>query len=352
MILLTFFLTIMLLCSCNITAMNTGNPQTQQTSTAETPGETADETKKTESLLQLDKDFSILNDRLYIKMPDGTQDIPRQENIISAPESDQSETRLIWEKGDQKLVVLTDETFLMAGDSLIEDAKYFLNSWGENNISNFSLTNTTTENGLEIVSIFPKVYDEYSETISVASAYIRHPDGSIIFMNFYLNPAAFTEKDSYIQLAEDILSTLKPGKREIGTTPTTAELFGDISIDIDKGYVLVEQQGIDFFAYYIYKIVKVEEPQSTICIYIGEHPFLSPVDLNSTNQLSIVIDKVLGKNIEFVGIPGEKDDTFYMWNALFSPFDNAMQMHIFFSTNSDESFSENMTIIKSMRFAS
>jgi hypothetical protein len=60
--------------------------------------------------------FSLIDGRLLIQMPEGTQDIPRQRSIMSPAASNRRETRLVLDGNGQQMVLFAEETFLYTDD--------------------------------------------------------------------------------------------------------------------------------------------------------------------------------------------------------------------------------------------
>ena len=60
---------------------------------------------------ELDTQYSLINDRLTIMMPEGTIDRSVQYGVMSAPESSQRLTLLYLESGNKNLAIWSVETF-------------------------------------------------------------------------------------------------------------------------------------------------------------------------------------------------------------------------------------------------
>ena len=75
--------------------------------------------------------FDLLNNRLSISIPKGAKNEARGHNIMAAPEANESETRLVFEDGEKKLVVMAWELFRRASANYKEEVPKALKQWSE-----------------------------------------------------------------------------------------------------------------------------------------------------------------------------------------------------------------------------
>jgi len=119
--------------------------------------------------------LDLLNNRLSISMPKGTKNEARGHSIMAAPEANENETRLVFEDGEKKLVVMAWELFRKAGANYNEESTKALKQWSESESTPFKISTIEKHITLGIPSK-PNVEDD---AILYSTALIRHDDDTI-----------------------------------------------------------------------------------------------------------------------------------------------------------------------------
>lgn len=73
--------------------------------------------------------ISVLGGRLWVRVPQGAEARARPHEIMSAPESEERETRVVFDAGPERLVLMVHETFAFAGGDLEKDVREWTAKW-------------------------------------------------------------------------------------------------------------------------------------------------------------------------------------------------------------------------------
>ena len=76
-----------------------------------------------------EKPIEVLGGRLSIRMPQGAKKEARPFDIMSAPESEEHETRVVFDAGQERLVLMVHESFAFAGDDFEKDVRDWVAKW-------------------------------------------------------------------------------------------------------------------------------------------------------------------------------------------------------------------------------
>ena len=75
------------------------------------------------------KPIEVLGGRLMVRMPLGGKTVARSFDIMSAPESEEHETRVVFDAGQERLVLMAHENFAFAGDDFEKDVREWVAKW-------------------------------------------------------------------------------------------------------------------------------------------------------------------------------------------------------------------------------
>ena len=76
-----------------------------------------------------EKPIEVLGGRLTVRMPQGAKIEARLFNIMSSPESEEHETRIAFDAGQERLVLIVHEDFAFAGDDFEKDVREWVAKW-------------------------------------------------------------------------------------------------------------------------------------------------------------------------------------------------------------------------------
>ena len=86
------------------------------------------------------KTLDLLNNRLTVSMPESTRNEARGHNIMGAPAANESESRLVFEDGGKKMVLMAWELFRRAGDNYGDEVPKALKEWSESEATPFKVS--------------------------------------------------------------------------------------------------------------------------------------------------------------------------------------------------------------------
>lgn len=284
-----------------------------------------------------EKPISLINGRLFIRMPEGTVDNARRTDIMSDEMSGEEETRLVLEGNGQQLVVLAQETFFYSKNMEKEIAE--LAKWSHGDTFTYSSASIRDSRSFKAVSLAPEPIDAGEKAVLIREAYVRVEDGTLITVGVYVTPETFADRELCIKQADKILESLSPGDRKLNVAAHDETMGGAIRIHLDKNFVLVEDEGVDFIVFYITKVVSVGDPIPSIGIYVGDHPsFLYLQRGIDDNGLTKVKDTILHGNVEWITYrpsPGKED---FSAEAAFYLPNGTVVMHIFVDAADEAEF--------------
>jgi hypothetical protein len=265
------------------------------------------------------KPLGVLGGRLSVRMPEGAKIEARPFAIMAAPESEAHETRVIFESGQERLVLMVHECFALARDDFEKDVKDLVAKWtGKYRIDPLPLPVT----GLKAVAVVPVNEPDHGrsdDATFVEGIFVRSEDRTIQSIDVYVNPAAEKDLKACKTLARQILLSVAPGKKKLDLTPGERRLFAyskdlEISVIVARNTVATKQVGPDFLVHRLIVLGPLGSDAGNILIYVGGHPDYQP----GANKGEAVI---FGKKVEWqsfqngesvqalcnLAIPGESD---------------------------------------------
>lgn len=223
------------------------------------------------------KATSLLAGRLTVKVPEQAEVIARRASIMAAEEATEEETRIVIDAGSERLVIMTWELFSLKGDGFSKRAdKYLKESLPEAErakakIEHLAMSRTDPD----VYALAPPSHDLKREAILVLSAVIGHPDGTVQFMAFYVNPQGGADIPGVTNLSLALLGTLKAGKRRLDLTAGSRKIAAfekSLEIQVPKNVAHSVQQGPDFLVHRLSQVAALNDDKGSLGIYIGGHP--------------------------------------------------------------------------------
>ena len=217
---------------------------------------------------------AVLDGRLLVSVPEQAKLRPMQHGIMSAPESDSEQTRIVIDAGQQRMVLMAYELFARASESDLEGPAQKI-------ISHFpmkvSLQKWTLLAPLRAVAYFPTNPTNNEEANLVMGVFVVNSDGNVQNLMWYVNPAAASQFDTALKLAKSMAATIAPGTKTLDTTGGERELSAysktkSVFAKIPKNYTLTAQHGPDFVVHHINKVVAFGDENASMGVYLGDHP--------------------------------------------------------------------------------
>ncbi len=214
-------------------------------------------------------------------MPQGARIEARPFPIMSAPESEEHETCVLFDAGPERLVLMAHEALAFAGDAFEKDVRDWVARWkGRYRIEATQLPT----NGLKTVSVIPVNSPDHSrsdDATFVEGVFIESADRTIQSLDVYVNAAAEKDMEGCKTVARQILLSVAPGKKKLKLAAGERRLSGisedlEISIMVPKNMVATRQDGPDFLVHRLVVLGRLGADSGSIGIYVGNHPSFDP----------------------------------------------------------------------------
>lgn len=223
--------------------------------------------------VQLDKQISILNKKLFLQFPAAAINSPRVADIMAADPNENKETRILYDQGNMRMVFFATDLFSLGGKTMFEDISRQIEPDFD-----FSRKKIIDSASLLVVLSTPALFDSSQNAILVNSLLVQTPDNTVSRIDAYINPDAWNARDQYVKLSERIFNTLKKGTRTIplGARTETYKIPGtskQFSFSLPANYFVTLDEKYDFSVFKINKFKKLTDDQYTsLTIYTGRHP--------------------------------------------------------------------------------
>jgi hypothetical protein len=212
--------------------------------------------------------LDVVESRLLVAAPKGAADIPKSYDIMGAPEPTTHESRVIVEnKHGGKFVVFARELWQVSSADLATRATGYFQA---------TLRGTAVDVGkidadpaLVAIGAKPTTPDKDPDAILLLATLVRVADGSLLSVNYYVNPPAFG--DGCQALAIDLARGMKPGKRNLDRKGGKRTLGNQVDVDVPAGYVVTHQPGPDFDVFYLRKLVALGDYPGYLLVYLGDY---------------------------------------------------------------------------------
>lgn len=273
-----------------------------------------------------DKTTDLLGGRLTIRAPKGAKIEARRGGIMSAPESADEETRVVWSDGDSKLVIMCYELFQTAGKDFKEGAQGQLTFWElKATVEAFELE------GLRSLLATPEKLEVHDDAAWVQGAFVAGADDAVQLVMVYVNTRMSRDADRSRKMASAILSSIRAGSRKIETKAgrRTMERVGDqcVVATVPDGYVLTQQGAGDFRVYRLRKLVPLGGKESSFGAYFGDHPTYHHKKFGKPTERE---GKLLGDTVTWYDWTDGSRQFSEAMNSV--PGGDGMMMHVFYST--------------------
>lgn len=290
----------------------------------------------------------LLDDRLLIHMPDGTKVQPRQVNIMAAEHPSAEESRLVYDRGEKRLVVMAYELFRVAGPKFADHLTNSAESGEESSLVYKMVLNQSSFQVYQSMSEPTKINDN---VVHVVSARVVNSDQTVQALECYANAEAASDLASTKSLFEQALLTLEPGKRHLKLEARTERLnvYSEtkrILVDLPQGWAYWLETGPDFLVHRFREVVRFGEEAPSIGLYIGGHPSLH----SSGQAFEQVPGTLVGRQTEwFVTKYDERVSEEAILDA--SWLDEGLMFHAFISGRSETELKMGKKIVQTMRIS-
>ncbi len=228
-----------------------------------------------------ERSTEVLGGRLSVRMPQGAKVEARPFDIMSAPESEEHETRVVFDAGQERLVLMVNESFAFAGDNFEKDVRDCVAKWkGKYRIEPIQLP----AKGLKTVLVIPLIAPDHTrsdDATFVEGVFVESDDRTIQSLDVFVNAAAEKDIEGCKALARQILLSVAPGQKKLKLTAGERRLSTiskdlEISVTVPKNMAATKQDGPDFLVHRLIVLGRLGADSGSIGIYVGNHPDFHP----------------------------------------------------------------------------
>jgi hypothetical protein len=223
-----------------------------------------------------EKPMEVLGGRLTVRMPQGAKVQARIFDLMSAPESDEHETRVMLDAGQERLALIVHEHFAFAGVNFEKDVREWVAKWrGKYRIDPVQ----PPTNGLKAVAVIPLNLPDHGrsdDATFIEGIYVKSGDQTIQSLDVYVNAAAEKDLEGCKAVARRILLSVAPGKKRLRLAAGERRLaFSkdlEIAITVPKDTAVTRQVGPDFLVQRLIVLGRLGADAGRMGIYLGAHP--------------------------------------------------------------------------------
>jgi hypothetical protein len=225
--------------------------------------------------------IEVLGGRLTVRAPQGAKLQAPPHSIMGAAESEQRETRVIFDAGQERMVLMVHEAFALAGD----DFENGVRKWVAEFPAKYRIeSDKHIAKGLRAVTVTPVNNPDHShsnDATFVAGVLVASADQTIQSLDVYVNAAAEKDLEGCKRVARAILSSAAPGKKQLQLAAGQRRLFAyskdvEISIVVPENTAAMTQVGDDFLVHRLIVLERLGIDSGGIGVYVGEHPDFRP----------------------------------------------------------------------------
>ncbi len=303
-----------------------------------------------------DEHLVLLNDRLRIRMPEGSRLEPRSISIMAADEAIESESRVVLESGGDKLVLMAHEMFAQAGTDMEKQVHQELQEWertgkGHHNLERFDLA----AGSLKAWTVTPANWNTAQDAIRLLGMFLVQKDNTVQYLSLYANPLLAKKGKRASDLARRIISTVRAGDRVLNLSPRRLRLdlmdHSALLIQLPAGYVSYEQRGPDFDIFHIQKIVPFRSVPTHAGIFRGNFPSYQHEQSETHPTVKTTLGAFLDQSVEWHSWsepPNGSRREVSNREAISPQSDGDGYLHVFSSADNPEDLQELSQILDTM----
>ena len=225
--------------------------------------------------------IEVLGGRLTVRVPQGAKLQARPHSIMGAAESEQHETRVTFDAGQERMVLMVHETFALAGD----DFEKGVRKWVAGLPAKYRIESEKhIATGRKAVTVTPVDNPDHSrsnDATFIEGIFVESADQTIQSLDVYVNAAGEKDLEGCKRVAREILSSVAPGKKKLQLAAGQRRLFAyskdvEISIIVPENTAAMTQVGDDFLVHRLIVLGRLGGDSASIGVYVGEHPDFRP----------------------------------------------------------------------------
>jgi len=221
--------------------------------------------------IPLNNKLQVLNGKAFFIFPHQAKNEARGTSIMAAPKNMETETRIICDFKEKRVVFFAQELFKIGTHSLFEEV-----SKGNNEILTYSRKILTNKDSIYSILSTPINPKEGESGMLVNKLIVKVQDGTLFEIMAYISPQAYPEKEKYMEFTENVFKTLSKGNRTINLKPRTEnislEMNHQYNIHLPANYSYTVDLTHDFKVTNFYKYTDYNTKSSEITFYSGSYP--------------------------------------------------------------------------------
>lgn len=228
-------------------------------------------------LAPADRPSDFLSGRFRLSLPAEAVHANVPNDLMAAAVPEETSSLYFLEQGDDRMGVVANETFQLAGDDLEGAVRRYLSDLPEEgapwNIAPLPLADPS----LRAVAYWPSslVIRGDSDVWALGVLYAM-PDGGVAHVSFRMDTPTAAHGTGCTGYAAQLASSAIAGDRPLGRAArdeTVAVTDGrSLIIHVPADAVLLPQPGPDFLVFYIIPLVPLDQPSPSLGIYVGAYP--------------------------------------------------------------------------------
>lgn len=217
--------------------------------------------------------LSLLNNRFYCTFPDSAKNMARGTNIMSADANENSETRIVYDVGDKRMVFYAEELYLKS----VADLETKLKAESTNEFP-LTVKRFYNKDSVQCFSLTPATFERNENAILVNSMIVKNADYSLSKLSVYLNPKAFASRAEFDKITAQVFASYKKGDKHLNLNSHTDSftVLGTktkLKVKLPKDYIITVDKKYDFEVYKIRKVTSYgSEDQVDLTMYYGFYP--------------------------------------------------------------------------------
>lgn len=296
--------------------------------------------------------LDLLAGRLSMRLPAGARLEARRTSVMAAPQASQDETRVMLDAGPERLVVMVNEVFALAGADFEAAVRKEAARPGAGGVTFKVEALKTGSPKLKAWALLPSKLAGGEANLVLAS-YLTSPDATVQLVRFYVNPVGARDPKGCEALARAAHATLLPGTRKLASEAGVRSLGGHSRLEVTapRGYIATLQPGPDFEVHHLRKLAPFGTPGPSLGVYVGGHPSYQHrqrggVDAKKVKERG---GKLLGKKVTWYEWPVSTTPARTMVEAIAPAPDGRMQLHVFASGATPAELAELLRMAESIK---
>ncbi len=296
--------------------------------------------------------LELLAGRLSMRMPAGARLEARRASIMAAPQASQDETRVMLDAGPERLVVMVNEVFALAGADFEAAVRKEAATPGAGGVTFKVEALKTGSPKLKAWALLPSKLAGGEANLVLAS-YLTSPDATVQLVRFYVNPVGAKDPKGCEALARAAHATLLPGTRKLASEAGVRSLGGHSKLEVTApgGYIATLQPGPDFEVHHLRKLAPFGTPGPSLGVYLGGHPSYQHRQRGGTDAKKVKerSGKLLGKKVTWYEWPVSTKPARTMVEAIAPAEGGRVQLHVFASGATPAELAELLKMAESIK---